>query len=201
MAVWPTLLLILACPGLPGWPEASEPPSTAAAPKNGPLRDELLAMARDDQDAIRRIEASTPSGPGDAEIVRRSREVHERNNTRIQAIVVQHGWPGKSLVGADGAHAAWLLVQHSDGDRVFQGTCLDLMRQAFTVGEVAAQDLAYLTDRVLMAQGQPQMYGTQGAPLLSPEEEARVDVNRFAIGLEPLRVFRAKRVKPFPESR
>src|SRR6185436_3940987 len=134
---------------------------------------------RDDQEDIRAVEASRPSDAGDALLLERSRQIHERNDARIKQIVAEHGWPGRTLVGADGAHAAWLLVQHADTDRPFQRRCLDLMQGAFEAGEVAGQDLAYLTDRVLLAAGQPQMYGTQGLGLLSPEDEARVDANRL----------------------
>lgn len=53
------------------------------------------------------------------------------------------------------------------------------------------QDLAYLTDRVLLAEGQPQEYGTQvrdGRPreLRAPES---VDERRAAVGLEPLAAY------------
>jgi hypothetical protein len=37
------------------------------------------------------------------------------------------------------------------------------------------------------------MYGTQSIGVLSPEDEARVDLNRLALGLEPWRVFIEKR--------
>lgn len=109
---------------------------------------------------------------------------------RLKEIVARHGWPGRSLVGEDGAHAAWLIAQHADFDPAFQRDCLDRMRLAFAQGEVTAQELSFLTDRVYLEEGKPQMYGTQGAlgnP--SPEEEARINANRAALGLEPWRVF------------
>ncbi len=42
------------------------------------------------------------------------------NTQAMKQIVAQHGWPGEKLVGAMGAQAAWLLVQHVDHDREFQ---------------------------------------------------------------------------------
>lgn len=116
--------------------------------------------------------------------------VAEKRFARMKEIVAQRGWPGKSLVGEDGARAAWIIVQHEDMDHPFQRSCLELMRQAFEKGEVRARELSFLTDRVLVAEGSPQMYGTQGAiGSPSPEEEARLDANRLALGLEPWRVF------------
>jgi hypothetical protein len=41
------------------------------------------------------------------------------------------------------------------------------------------------------------MYGTQLVGVLSPEDEARVDLNRLAIGLEPWRVFIETRRKNY----
>jgi hypothetical protein len=49
--------------------------------------------------------------------------------------------------------------------------------------------VAYLTDRVLVNEGKQQMYGTQGAGATSPSEEARIDKNRRALGLEPWRSY------------
>jgi hypothetical protein len=57
-------------------------------------------------------------------------------------VIEKHGWPGKSLVGADGAQAAWLLVQHADLDREFQRQCLPLLKEAAEKGEASKQNLA-----------------------------------------------------------
>lgn len=45
-------------------------------------------------------------------------KVDEGNLPRLRAIVEEHGWPGRSLVGEDGADAAWLV---SDRVAVFEG--------------------------------------------------------------------------------
>src|SRR5439155_1758694 len=66
-----------------------------------------------------------------------------------------------SLAGEDGAEAAWLLAQHADRDPAFQRRCLDLLAEAAARGEASWMHVAYLTDRVLLAEGKPQEYGTQ----------------------------------------
>lgn len=110
----------------------------------------------------------------------------------MQAIVAAHGWPGRSLVGADGATAAWLLVQHADADRTLQGRCLALLEAAVAAGEAEPSELAYLTDRVRCGAGLPQLYGTQmreheGRYAPQPiEDGANVDARRAAVGLGPL---------------
>ncbi len=42
----------------------------------------------------------------------------QENSTWLEAVVRDRGWPGHSLVGEDGAVAAFLLAQHTpDLDR------------------------------------------------------------------------------------
>lgn len=117
------------------------------------------------------------------------------NTTWMKQVIEKHGWPGRALVGRDGAQAAWLLVQHADHDPVFQRRCLDLLTQAYEKSEASADQVAYLTDRVLLAEGKSQIYGTQFHTVngeLEPlpiENKAEVDQRRAAMGLEPLAVY------------
>lgn len=118
--------------------------------------------------------------------------VDAENLPWIKHVIATYGWPGKSLVGEDGANAAWLLVQHADADPAFQRHCLDLMTAAVSDAEASPGQLALLTDRVLLAEGQQQLYGSQlraqggtwrPRDLACPEQ---VDERRAAVGLEPL---------------
>jgi hypothetical protein len=117
--------------------------------------------------------------------------IDKENTERLAAIVERYGWPTSTLVGRDGANAAWLLVQHADENRKFQRKCLDLMTQA-PRDEVSQKDVAYLTDRVLLAEGKKQLYGTQfrmedgKCKPKSLEDEANVDKRRAEVGLPPL---------------
>jgi hypothetical protein len=95
------------------------------------------------------------------------------------------------MAGMDGAHAAWLLVQHADADLAFQKRNLELMKAA-PKSEVEAMDIAYLTDRVLVAEKKKQVYGTQlvrqgDKYLPKPIQDAdNVDKRRADVGLPPL---------------
>jgi len=170
--------------------------AASASPSPGPpggadekLRAELLRMAEDDQEAIRLGEADARAGKPQTHESAWIHEVHRRNGANMHRIVEERGWPGRSLAGDDGAAAAWLVVQHMDEEPQFQRRCLTLMEAAFINGDVSARNLAFLTDRVLDAEGKPQKYGTQGIGVKSPEDEARIDRNRAAIGLPPWREF------------
>jgi hypothetical protein len=125
-------------------------------------------------------------------VIKQLEAVDKDDTTWMKGVVDKFGWPGNSLVGKDGAQAAWLLVQHADQDHAFQKRCLQLMQEADKKGEVDKTDLAYLTDRVLVGEHKKQMYGTQledknGAMVPSPiEDEVNVDKRRAAVGLGPL---------------
>ena len=171
------------------------------------LRAELLAMMEEDQKVRSALLKSiaktqepakanrTDSSHSEAEESKKAREarrhakeVGERHLGRMRELVKRHGWPVKRLVGRDGAHAAWLLVQHADSDPTFQVNCLALMKVA-EAGEVERADIAYLTDRIRVGANQPQVYGTQVRDDLTPhkiEDFKNVDRRRASVGLEPL---------------
>lgn len=159
------------------------------------LRRELLARVETDQAARMALIPLMSGGKAlapDHPALKRLSEADDANRAWLKKVVEAGGWPGASRVGPDGAHAAWLLVQHADADRPFQKTCLDLLRPAVAAGEADGQDLAYLTDRVLVGEGKPQVYGTQLKTVdgkLVPSEigdAAGVDERRKAVGLGPL---------------
>lgn len=147
------------------------------------LRRELLAWMDEDQKVrmaiVKRSEMPTP------ETITELSAIDTKTTTYMKAVIAKHGWPGHKLVGRDGAHAAWLLVQHADLDPAFQKHCLELIEQAVAAKDASPVDYAYLYDRVAVAEKRPQRYGTQfidGKP--QPiEDEANVDARRKAIGL------------------
>jgi hypothetical protein len=79
---------------------------------------------------------------------------------------------GRSLVSVDGTQAAWLLIQHADHDPAFQRACLELLGHAVHAGEADATYHAYLTDRVLLAEGK-QLYRTQFMLSAAPGSHGR----------------------------
>jgi hypothetical protein len=78
-------------------------------------------------------------------------EVDQDNTRWLKGVVAWYGWPTRSMVGDDGAAAAWLLVQHADHDRAFQRRCLVLM-QALPADQTSPEHIAYLADRVRSAE-------------------------------------------------
>jgi hypothetical protein len=114
---------------------------------NKELAQEILAMVEKDQHMRK-------SGKWDA-------SVDKRNTKRLKEIIRKYGWPTISLVGKAVADGAWLLAQHADFDVRFQKRILALMENAVVRKEADKKHIAYLTDRILVNTGRPQLYGTQ----------------------------------------
>ncbi len=147
------------------------------------LRAELLRRMELDQAARRAFDGE------DWEPVRL---VDDENLPWLKEVIGAYGWPGASLVGTDGAHAAWLLVQHAVADIPFMRHCLGLMTTAVAAGEASCTDLAYLTDRVQLHEGGQQEYGTQltrrGGQWVpdNTRDPDRLDERRATVDLPPM---------------
>jgi len=163
------------------------------------LRHELLMLATQDQqsrigvgDVYARFGQASPQ----VDSVNRAMAAADAPRLdRLKAIVATRGWPDRKLVADDGAHAAWLLVQHAPFD--YQREVVPLLLAALQRNDVRAGDVALLRDRVLVGEGNAQIYGTQaqssdkpGPPVLDAiADEACVDARRKSVGLEPLAVY------------
>jgi hypothetical protein len=157
---------------------------------NGDLREDLR------RELLRRGEADkaarTAAADGGQEALRRVQMIDDENAAWLQGVIETVGWPGRSGFGEEGADAAWLLAQHADRRPSLQRRCLKLLEQAVAAGEAPARHLAYLTDRVLLASGGLQIYGTQMKALdgrfvtCRLRDPETVDARRASIGLETL---------------
>jgi len=173
----------------------AKPPTSRQAqvePMSG-LRAEIASRVSMDQTVQRelsdRIQTGQPIGPAKA----RQDSVFNANLEWMRLVLARYGWPGRRLVGDEGSHGAWLLLQHADRDTALQRTAMQLLETAVRDNDASRRDLAYLTDRVRVAEGRPQVYGTQlqydnrGCASPKPSEEpAQLDARRASVGLEPV---------------
>lgn len=157
------------------------------------LRHELLAR-RDEDQRIRRLVAPR-AGRGARrlpdDLANQLKSIDSKNTRWLADLLTSRGWPGRTLVGDDGAQAAWLLAQHADHDPIQQRAFLEALRAAADQGEATSGHLAYLEDRVRVNAGQPQLYGTQfttASGMFGPhpiEDPGHLDERRTQAGLEP----------------
>ncbi len=143
----------------------------------------------------------TPADSAPAPVRRVLGVVHD-NIRWLRAVVAEHGWPGKSLVGEGGADAAWLLLQHAGSgvptigtpDNLrFQTSCVPLLRASVAAGEAHPRHLAHVVDSLRQRGGERPAYAVfatafvteNGELVLRPElDAAGIDVERREIGLQ-----------------
>jgi hypothetical protein len=82
------------------------------------------------------------------------------NLIRMEAILKQYGYPGKSLVGAPTNEAAWNVIQHSSTPATIK-QYLPVLKVAAGKGELPFYRYAMMLDRFLLNEGKEQVYGTQ----------------------------------------
>jgi hypothetical protein len=100
-------------------------------------------------------------------------------------------WPGKSVVGAAGMHAVFLLAERDTG---LARVALHRLMEAGPDESLAA-DVATLEDQFRLSQGRKQIQGTQfkvdasGTVVLAPmEDSAHADMRREGSGLPPFKL-------------
>lgn len=133
--------------------------------------------------------------------VRRVIDVVHHNTAHLQRIAARYGWPGRTLVGEDGADAAWLILQHASSGVSTLGTpanlafcrsCVPLLERAVAAGEAHPRHLAATVDSLRLVEGLPPMFAVlaldyrvvDGQPIFRcPVDVAMLDEQRIRIGL------------------
>lgn len=158
---------------------------------NEMLSQELVAMAKNDLSVRDALVADGSLGRYGYHP--RMEAVHKSNAAHLSAIIEQYGWPGNSLVGEEGAWAAWLIAQHAIGNPPFMRHCLSLLKQVAANNDVMPWQVAFLEDRIRTYEGKPQIYGTQFQPNKNGELEPYLIENpefvndrRLAVGLNTI---------------
>lgn len=184
------------CPGAASWsrnhPTFAESPQLEAgsgrAISDAGLLKGLKVRVESDQAARRKWVAE----PKNETVGRSVDAIDAANLTWLRQLISEKGFPTAAQVGNEGVHLAWILLQHADQDPKLQSEQLPVLEQRFAAGELPANDFARITDRVLVASGKPQRYGTQfdwivgEFKLPEPSRLAEIDTERSHLGLMPL---------------
>jgi hypothetical protein len=88
------------------------------------------------------------------------KQIAEKRLPELRRIYEKYGWPRISVVGKEAAGEYWLLVQHQGLS--FQKQLLPALQRAVEEGDASRVNYAYLYDRVMVNEGRPHHWGTQG---------------------------------------
>lgn len=125
-------------------------------------------------------------------LLKKTIEADSINQTKVRAILDSRGWLGPDVIGPNGSSALFLVIQHAD--LKMQEQYLPMMREAVKKGNAKASSLAMLEDRIALAQGKKQIYGSQIGRdpetdeyyVMPLEDPDNVDKRRAEVGLQPL---------------
>lgn len=151
------------------------PPLAAAKAREAELRKDLQPIK--EPELLGRLKSLTAGNPA--------------RFSAFQQIVDKHGWPGTDLVGLEGNNIAFDIALNAPAEQ--QKTLLPLLTRAAEEGRAPAVYAAVLEDRIRVADGRNQLYGTMTileadgtpqAPVVDDPEH--LDERRKAVGLPPL---------------
>lgn len=157
---------------------------------NKKLANELVKLRQDSEKAFQ--EALSANLKEDA-FKKRIALTKEKNSPRLCRMLKEFGWPTASLVGKEGAAAAFYLLRNNASFSL-QLELLPVMVAAVKRDEIGKPEFAALVDRIRVDAGVKQLFGTQatvtgGLLVLFPiEAEAQVDARRKQYGLPPLAI-------------
>ncbi|AAW75029.1 hypothetical protein BRM22_22290 [Xanthomonas oryzae pv. oryzae] len=184
-----------ACPGAAKFIQAQISRQLAAAPPKAPVvtdeakRHRLLEHEEEDQRLYEQLASGGVNPTTLKELQARNlRYLHKELGHAVSI-------PSIDEVGRDGLAALWLLIQHANGDIELQSKALKKFEPMVKSGEIDASKFALLSDRVLLASGKPQRFGSQLLSLTTGEpldlgNPVAIERERDALGLMKLADYR-----------
>lgn len=132
-------------------------------PAKPDLHKELLAMMERDQNARSNAAASAKANGGRPAqpFILAIFQADQDNTSRMRELVDAGQFPTAKEVGRDGIRAVWLVAAHAERDPELQQKLLKLLEPLAKSGDLVPQDYALLSDKISVAKGEPQRYGTQ----------------------------------------
>lgn len=158
--------------------------------------EKLLINAKEQDQQVRRKLIENGLSKVNDELRTRITVVDNQNTGALKSILSIFGWDCIFRLNEDAKDAAFLVIQHSDEDIVFQEFALGKLNEFFKKGLVDGQDLAILTDKVLISRGEKQVYGTQfdfvdGELKISPIDNAKeTNERRSKLGLPSIEKYK-----------
>jgi len=121
----------------------------------------------------------------------------KENEKELQKLLDEYGWPTTSEVTAYAAAGAALITNHAS--HALRAKYFPMLEKAFKKGEAQPLRYAKMKDRLLVEEGEKQLYGTQTRyenrhPVLyAIKDPQHVDKRRAEVGLGPLKSYLKKK--------
>lgn len=159
----------------------------ATAQTKPELQQQLLKMAQQSQQIQTRQKSNA------TEILKSMAiDITRLHTQTLNEIVKLQGWPTKAEVTEEGVQAAFELVSHSN-NLSFQQNMLPFIIQSYMDKQgISGEAVAIFTDKVSIAQGKNQVFGTQAdlidgeVVFFQIENEDSVDQLRAQMGMQSL---------------
>jgi len=170
----------------------------AEAKMNMPLKNELDSIYNNDQPPrVVYMNLLKQSGGKKTPQIDSILTVIEHNDSidiiKVEKILDTYGWLGADVVGQRGNLVLWLVIQHSD--LAIQKKYQPMMEDAVKKGNLNPANYAWTIDRILVNEGEKQIYGSQlkmnpldsskfyVTPMIDPDN---VDKRREEVDLPPI---------------
>lgn len=121
-------------------------------------------------------------------------ETYNRHTVYLKKLIAKHGLPTYALVGSRSSDNFMVMVNHSITDTKFQEQIIKMTQRELKKKNISGQQVALLTDKMLISSGRKQVYGTQcgydkdgNAFAKDLQDPATVDEKRKLVGLAPLK--------------
>jgi hypothetical protein len=117
-------------------------------------------------------------------------DIDRENLVNVISLIENCGMPTLNEISRKQMSAIWLVFQHADNQN--RRKYLPILEKSANNGDIRKSSIAMMKDRILMDDGEPQIYGTQVVnngngwelyDLINPES---VNKRRAEIGFEPL---------------
>ena len=126
------------------------------------------------------------------EAVKATQKLGSTNGEKLDSLIRVHGWPRQNFVGQEQTRAAALALVYSE--LPIQKKYLSEIEKAVEYNEIEGRYFAIITDKILVADGEKQRYGTQyvykdstdSYEIAPIENETDLDKRRFELGMESM---------------
>jgi len=170
-------------------------PYIKSSPDSNGVNSKLVSMAKADVEVRKILQNMSERGLTASEKIAISKN-DKKNTEALKKILQDNGWDITSNISKKGLNALFLIIQHSTHDTEFQEESLVYIQELYSKEKIPGQQLALLTDRVRIAQGKQQLYGTQADIVNSEiifkpiEDELNVDRRRYQLKMPPMELYK-----------